>query len=211
MRHARFSDFHAFLPRSSEGGWSWRMILYLSWTKLFLKLSAESLGNFNFLTSLDSGVPIHMSWPASYFKLLWWARGFLFPNKRRGKNISWSIFSTPKNVPPCPRWRVVEISTLIGLRVPPPSNSPGDIYLWFSWFCQCYPPTSAYTFSANNYCSRRPWCNPKDNAHLRTHLKTMTRVKLFSGPKILRMHKTLCREISQVVKIALQSGNQILG
>ena len=60
-------------------------------------------------------------------------RVFVFLKKRQGKKVSQIISPLPQTRPTCPRWRVVEISTLIGLHVPLRHNSPGNIYPRFWW------------------------------------------------------------------------------
>ena len=159
-----FSAHHPFLTWATEGGWCWRMLLPPSWTKLALRLIAENMGTSILMMSLDSVVPIYLSWPAPYLDLLQLVRGIFFLNKIRSKKVSWVIFSTPANASPYPRWRVVEIYTLNISRVQLQSKSPGDIYLQFFWSFQCYFTTSTYVLSANCVWTCCPLCNHQYNA-----------------------------------------------
>ena len=51
---------------------------YYSRPELSLWSLAENWGTYCSLTSLDSGVPIHIYWPASYLEILQWLRGILY-------------------------------------------------------------------------------------------------------------------------------------
>ena len=60
-------------------------------------------------------------------------RVFVFLKKRQGKFFPKSFSPLPWTHPPYLRWRVLEISTLVGLHVPLRHNSPGGISPRFCW------------------------------------------------------------------------------
>ena len=84
---------------------------------------------FYLLTSLNSRDQVWPSWLALYLDFLRWVRGFLSFQKYE------SFYSLPQTHTLCPRWRVVEISYLIGLHIPLQRNSPRDIPLQFFQSC----------------------------------------------------------------------------
>ena len=95
---SRFSDRCAFLHRAPEFGQHWRTLLTPSGPELVPLLPTENLGNFSLLISLYSGAlltGIVLRAPTMG------ERDFFFLKKRRGKNVSRIIFSTPANTPPC--------------------------------------------------------------------------------------------------------------
>ena len=137
--------------------------------QLFPPLFAENLGAYFSLKSLDSGVPIRLSWTEFYLELLQWVRGVLFfRRKKEAKRFPRSSFPLPQTRPPYPRWRVVETSTLIWSRVPPRRNSPGNISPLFFWSVKCSSPMSIYALSANRIWNSHNWCNLRDNAYMYT-------------------------------------------
>ena len=134
-----------------------------------LRSIACSLITYPDLTPLDPGVPVCISWPTSYLKLLQRGRGFLsFWRKEEAKRFLRSSSPILRTYLLCPRWRIEEISILVGLHVPLCRNYPGYISPWFCWSC-CYSSlTSAYALSTNLVWTRSPWCNLPDNVPLCT-------------------------------------------
>ena len=116
------------------------------------------------MASLDSGVPIRKSLLASYLEFLQWVRGFLyFWRKDAAKRFPESYSPLPRTHPLCPRWRVSEISTLIGLHVPRRRKYPWGISPRFLWLWKCSSHTSVYALSANQYFTRRLQCTHQYN------------------------------------------------
>ena len=111
-------------------------------------------------------------------------RCFFFPRKIRGKNVSWTIFSTPENLSP-----VLQVTRCINIHyaVPPRHNSPEDISLRFS-------DNDNVLLSHQHTLSQPivfglviPDVTPKI-MRARAHLKPVTRDEQFSGLKILQIH-----------------------
>ena len=164
MQHPGIYLYHVFLHLESVGGRHWRMPILLSRPETVPRSPSGSLSTSPVLTLLYSVVPVQFSWPALYLYILRWVRGFSFfrrkdERKRFPKSFSplqWTRLS-------CPRWRDVEISTLVGLHVPLRRNSPEDISPLFRLSCWCSSPTPAYALSANQVYICHHWCNSQDN------------------------------------------------
>ena len=92
-----FSARHSCITWVLEGGWRRRMSLPPSWDKLALCSLAENLGTYLLLTSLDSGVPIWISWTSPYLDLLRWVKGILSFWRKDEAIFFRIIFSTPEN------------------------------------------------------------------------------------------------------------------
>ena len=95
-------------------------------------------------------------------------RVFVFTKKRQGKKVSQIIFYALAYALPVSQVTHCKKSTLIGLYIPPRSNSPRDIYSRFLKLSQCSSTMSVYALSGNCYCNCRLWCNPQNNTRLCT-------------------------------------------
>ena len=105
----RFSACYTFLLWAPECSILWRMLLPPPRPELDPRLLAEILGTYIILPSLDSGVPVRISWPVSYLDILWWVRGVVSSlRKDEVKRFPGSSFPLLKTFPSYPRWPVVE-------------------------------------------------------------------------------------------------------
>ena len=179
MRRPGIYSRHVVTHLGSGGGRNWRMPLLPSRPVPVLHYPIGSLSNSPVLTSLDSGSPVRISWPAFYLELLQRGRGFSsFRGKDEAKRFPESSSPLPQTRLPCPRWCVEEISILIGLHIPLRRNSPGDFTLRFCWLCWYSSPTLAYALSTNRVWTRRPRCNPQITCSY-AHLKPVTSSNFF--------------------------------
>ena len=106
-----------------------------------------------------------LSWPRFYLEFLQWVKGvFSFRGKGKEKRIQKSSFPLPQTCLPYFLWRVAEIFTLIGSRVPPPHNFPGNISPRFWLLCKLSATTPLYSFSDNHIWTHHPRYNRQDNA-----------------------------------------------
>ena len=164
MRCPGLSFCHVVLYLESVGGRHWRMPLLLSQPEPVPRSPAGILSAPPVLTSMGPGVPLRIYWPELYLDFLRWGRGFSsFRRKDKAKSFPESFSPLLLTRLLCPRWCVIEISTMIGLHVPLRNNSPEDISLRFRLLWWFSSPKSAYILSANCVCTRRPQCNPQYN------------------------------------------------
>ena len=104
------------------------MTFLLSRPEPVMRYPSVRLITYTVIKPIYSGVPVRISWTELYLDLLRWERGFSsFRRKNEAKRFLKSFSALPQMRPPCPRWRVVEISNMIGLHVPLWRNSPGEI------------------------------------------------------------------------------------
>ena len=119
-------------------------------------------------------------------------RGFSsFRRKEKSKRFPESLSPLPRLRLLCHRWRVGEISIMIGFHVPLWCNSPGDISLHFRWSWLCSSTTSAYALSAKRGWIRHPWCKPQDNVYPctpKTHDVFWARFRLQYSPGVRSVH-----------------------
>ena len=109
---------HVTSHLGSVGGRHWILPPLSSLPVSVLRSLVWSLSTSPELASLDSGIPVRLSWPASYLELLLWGRGSLsFQIKYESKTFRKSSSPLPWTSFLCPRWRIEEISILIGSHV----------------------------------------------------------------------------------------------
>ena len=151
----RFFVCPTFLPWEPEGDWRQIIRLSPSCPESALWLCVKNLYTVRSQMSQYFGCPGHISWPESYLEFLWGICE-ISVFRRKGKAARFPKVASlclQTNIPSS-FWRVVTISTQIGLYVPPWRNFLGVISLLFCLSYKFSALMSTYVFLDNHAWAR---------------------------------------------------------